>query len=206
MNRTLKILLMTDACFIFAVGLFGPIYAIFVNDIGGDLLDAGWAWAAFMLTAGVVVFLMSRWENRVRHYEQLVIGGYAVRSLAIFGYIFVGSPLHLMAVQALLGIGEAFTIPAYDALFTMHIDHGQEASQWGNWEAMYYIVTSMSAILGAAAATAFGFQALFVMMFGVSIVGLLLSIRLMPEIISRLPKTVAVLITGKAGVRKGDKR
>ncbi|MBU2561340.1 MAG: MFS transporter [Nanoarchaeota archaeon] len=204
MNRTLKTLLLTDACFIFAVGLFGPIYAIFVENIGGDLLDAGWAWAAFMLTAGIVVFLMSRWENRVKHYEQLIIGGYAMRSVAIFGYIFISSPLHLMIVQVLLGLGEAFTIPAYDALFTTHIDKGKEASRWGDWEVMYYIVTASSAIIGAGIVTALGFQTLFLIMFGVSILGLLLSIRLMPEIISRLPKTAAVLITGK--VRKGGGR
>lgn len=204
MNRILKTLLLTDACFIFAAGLFGPIYAIFVENIGGDLLDAGWAWAAFMLTCGVVVFLLSRWENRFKHYEQLIIGGYAMRSIAIFGYIFISSPMHLMIVQVVLGLGEAFTIPAYDALFTTHIDKGDEASRWGDWEAMYYIVTAGSAIIGAGIATALGFQALFIMMFGVSIVGLLLSIRLIPEIISKLPKTAAVLLTGKGRRGKED--
>ncbi|MBW2997057.1 MFS transporter [Candidatus Woesearchaeota archaeon] len=192
MNKIIRMLLLTDACFIFAAGLFGPIYAIFVANIGGDLLDAGWAWGAFMLAAGVVVYVLSRWENRFKHYEQLIIGGYAVRSLAIFGYLFVSNPLSLIVVQVVLGLGEAFTLPAYDALFTRSIDKGQEASQWGDWEAMDYIVTAFSAIIGGAIATAFGFKILFISMFGVSLVGLMLSIRLAPQILGRLPRPVPV--------------
>jgi len=204
MNRTLKILLLTDACFIFAAGLFGPIYAIFVEGIGGDLLDAGWAAAAFMLAAGVVVFLLSRWENRVHHFEPMIIGGYAIRTVAIFGYIFVADAWHLMVVQIILGLGEALTIPAYDALFTTHIDKGQEASRWGDWEAMAYIVTALSAVIGASIATAFGFQTMFIAMFGVSLGGLIISIRLMPELIHRLPKRASVMMTGSR--KKSRKR
>ena len=197
MNKTIRMLLLTDSCFIFAAGLFGPIYAIFVENIGGDLLDAGWAWGAFMFAAGAVVFVLSRWENRFKHYEQLIIGGYALRSLAKFGYLFVSNPVSLVVVQVVLGLGEAFTLPAYDALFTRSIDKGQEALQWGDWEAMDYIVTALSAIIGGAIATVFGFKILFVLMFGVSLVGLMLSIRLAPRIISRLH-----LVPAEAGKEK----
>ena len=192
MKRMLKILLLADACFIFAAGLLGPIYAIFVSEIGGDLLDAGWAWAAFMLTSGIVVFLLSRWENKVKHYEKLIIGGYAIRSLAVLGYVFVNNPLQLMIAQAFLGLGEAFTLPAYDALFTKTVEKGKEAAQWGDWEAMAYIVTAFSAIIGSAVATAFGFRTLFMAMFGVSVMGLLLSIRLTPHIRQHTPEPVPV--------------
>ena len=129
--------------------------------------------------------------------ERGIIGGYAVRSLAIFGYIFVDSAWQLMLVQIILGLGEAFTLPAYDALFTQHIDKGQEASRWGDWEAMAYIVTALSAIVGAGIATAFGFQVVFIAMFGVSILGLILSIRLMPGIMQKLPKRASVRLTRK---------
>jgi MFS family permease len=197
LKKALKILLLTDACFIFAAGLLGPIYAIFVSEIGGDLLDAGWAWAAFMLTSGIVVFLLSRWENKVHHYEQLIVGGYAIRVVAIFAYIFVQSPMQLMMAQALLGLGEAFTLPAYDALFTKSIDKGREAAQWGDWEAMDYIVTAFSAIIGSAIAMAFGFRALFMGMFCVSVVGLVLSIRLAPGLRQQASPVLAGARNGK---------
>ena len=43
MKRKLKILLMASALLMLAGGLFGPIYAVFVEQIGGDLLTAGGA-------------------------------------------------------------------------------------------------------------------------------------------------------------------
>ena len=178
MKKALKILLFTDACFLFAAGLIGPIYAIFVEEIGGDILDAGWAWAVFMLTSGIVIFVLSRWENKVQHYEQMVIGGSALRSIALFSYLFVGSPAQLFMAQALLGLGQAVTVPAYDTLFTKSLDKGKEASQWGNWESMYYIVTAVSAVAGSAIAATFGFKVLFAAMFGISIMGLITAIQL----------------------------
>ena len=51
MQRKLKILLFASALFMLAGGLFGPIYAVFVEEIGGDLLTAGGAYAAFSIAA-----------------------------------------------------------------------------------------------------------------------------------------------------------
>jgi MFS family permease len=193
LNKTIRILILGEACFMFAAGLFGPIYAIFVTDIGGDLLDAGWAWALFMLTAGALLYVLSRWENKYKHYEQLVIGGYTAQAIAVFCYIFVQNSWQLMVVQVVLGIGEAFTVPAYDALFTKSIKHGEEAKTWGDWETMKYIVTAISAIIGGAIATVFGFRGLFLFMFAMSILGLLVLIRLMPRWMHYIKPTPAEL-------------
>jgi hypothetical protein len=196
LKNALRILLITDACFIFAAGLFGPIYAIFVERIGGDLLDAGWAWAAFTLTSGIVIFLLSRWEDRVVHYEQLIIGGYTLRSIAVFGYLLVSSPAHLLAVQTLIGLGLALSSPAYDALYSKSLEKGREAAQWGDWEAMDYIVSALAAIIGSAIATAFGFPALFFLMFLISLAGVFVSIMLIPKFRRQFKE----LVIAKAGV------
>jgi hypothetical protein len=192
----LKLLLLTDACFIFAAGLFGPIYAIFVQRIGGDLLDAGWAWAAFTLTSGIVIFLLSGWEDRVVHYEQLIIGGYALRSIGIFCYLLISTPMQLLVVQVLIGLSLALSSPAYDALYSKSLEKGKEASQWGDWESMDFIVSAFAAIIGSAIAMAFGFATLFFIMFLISLAGVFVSIMLIPKFSHQFREFIAA----KAGV------
>lgn len=40
MKKGIKVLLISDAWINLAVGMIGPIYAIFVDEIGGGILDA----------------------------------------------------------------------------------------------------------------------------------------------------------------------
>ena len=55
MRRGLKILLLADGTANLALGMIGPIYALFVEKIGGDILDAGWAYFAFMVSSSPMI-------------------------------------------------------------------------------------------------------------------------------------------------------
>ena len=46
MSRTTKWLLVASSLWYFGEGLFGPLFAVFSEKVGGDLLDITWAWAA----------------------------------------------------------------------------------------------------------------------------------------------------------------
>lgn len=179
MNRILKYLLASEGFWMLSVGLFGPIYAIFVANIpGGDILSAGGAYAAFSFAAGFMVFFISRWEDHVKHKEKLIILGHAVGALGILGYLFIGSPAHLFIVQIILGIAEAIGSPAFDGIYSKNLDRGRFASEWGLYDSMDYIVTGISAAMGGLIATMLGFPVLFFIMFILSIVSLVVSVKL----------------------------
>lgn len=178
MNRTLRILLLSNGFFLLAAGLFGPIYAIFVEDIGGDILAAGNAYAAFSISAGLLIFFISRWEDHIKHKEKLVIGGWALSCVGYLGYMFVSTPWHLALVQVVFGIGTAICTPAYDGMYSGNLDKGRFASEWGMWESMYYIITAIASVVGAYIASCFGFSALFAVMFILSLAGLVSSLFL----------------------------
>ena len=175
MRRELKILLSAAGLFMLAGGLFGPIYAVFVDQIGGDLLTAGGAYGLYSISAGLLIFLISRWEDRVKHQEKLVVVGYILSCMGFLGYLLIKAPIHLFIVQIILGLGEAIVTPAYDSLYSRHLDKGRFASEWGLWESMNYVITAIAAVVGGFLANVFGFKILFVLMSAISLSGLAIS-------------------------------
>lgn len=177
MKALRRILLMADALFLFAGGLLGPIYALFVKEVGGDLLEASTTFALFMLTAGFVIFFLSFIEDKSRHQNFFVIAGYGLGVIGYVGYFFVTSTIGLFIVQAILGLSIALKDPAYDAMFSRSSEK-HLALSWGEWEAMEYMVLGISAIVGGYIAQEFGFQGLFLVMSTFSIVSFLISLYL----------------------------
>jgi len=177
MNSLRKLLLLTDAFYLLAGGLLGPIYALFVQKIGGDLLDASTTFAFFMFTAGIVVFLLALWEDKARHQKKFVIAGYGLGMVGALGYLFVTSTMGLFIVQIILGFAVALKDPAYDALFSTGQKH--LALAWGEWEAVDYFALGGGALVGGIVADQYGFHVLLWGMFGLSVLAFLLSLMLL---------------------------
>lgn len=177
MNSLRRLLLLTDAFYLLAGGLLGPIYALYVQKIGGDLLDASTTFAFFMFTAGVVVFLLGMWEDKSKHQKKFVIAGYGLGVIGALGYLFVTSTTGLFMVQIILGVAIAMKDPAYDALFSTGQKH--LALAWGEWEAVDYFALGGGALMGGLIADHYGFHVLLWCMFGLSLFAFLLSMLLL---------------------------
>lgn len=173
MHRELKILNTASAFHVFALGLFGPFFAVFVNDIGGSATVAGTSYSIYAIAAGVLMYLSSRFEESRERMDILLITGYGLSTIAFTGYIFVDRPIHLFLVQGLLGIATAITSPAFDELYSKNLDAGHEALQWGIWESMYWIVSGTSALLAGIIVDSYGFSPLFALMAALSLLSTL---------------------------------
>lgn len=178
MHKQLKLFLAANSFFIIALGMFGPIYAIFVQEIGGDILAAGSAWATFMITSGIGIFFMGRIVDKIQKEKEILMTGYALTSLGFLGYYFVSNIYHLFAVQILLGLGYVMIDPAGNSFYTKYLEKGKIASQWSAWEGSYFTLTGIAAIIGAFLVKLFNFRILFLIMFSTSLIGLILSTRL----------------------------
>ncbi|QQR84020.1 MFS transporter [Candidatus Peregrinibacteria bacterium] len=178
MKKGIKILLVSDGWVNLALGMIGPIYAIFVEEIGGDILDASWAFSTYMFTAGIIMYLLSKWEDKAKHKEKFVVAGYALTSLGCLMYFFVHNQATLLLTQAVLGLSVAILSPSFDAIYSHYVKASEEASNWGIWEALSYIATAIAAIIGGYIANSFGFKTLFVVMFIVSLFGTIQSFAL----------------------------
>ncbi|MBU0731756.1 MFS transporter [Patescibacteria group bacterium] len=164
MKRPLKVILGTNALVILAGALLTPIWAIYVEGIGGDILTAGFAYAIFLIVAGVVIVVFGKLEDKIKRKDLVVVVSYAIMGVGFFCYLLVKSPWQLFIVQAIIGLGEAIYIPALNALYDRFIEEKKAASQWGSWDGMIYIVAGVAAISGAVIADYLGFSMLFIAM------------------------------------------
>ncbi|MBI3980598.1 MFS transporter [Candidatus Microgenomates bacterium] len=163
-NRAIRILVATNGLVLVAGAMLAPIYAVYVDIIGGDLMDASFAGGVFALAAGTTVLLAGKFSDRVKEQELVVVTGYVVMGIGFLLYIFVDSVIFLFLVQVLIGFGEAFYSPAFDAVYSKHIENSKAGSQWGAWESMNYFTAAIGAVLGGLVVKNFGFTPVFIIM------------------------------------------
>lgn len=178
MNTELKILNAASAFSIFAAGLFAPFYAVFVKDIGGGAFIAGTSYSIYAVAAGLLILASSKLENKAVDTRKLVVAGYMLSTIGFFGYLFVENPWQLFAVQGIVGLATAVSSPAFDEVYSRNLDEGKYAYEWGIWESMYWIVSGISAIVAGYIIQNFGFETLFTVMGSMSVIGTIISLKL----------------------------
>lgn len=163
-NKAITILLVTNAIILFAGAMLGPIFALFVDEVGGSLLDASLAGGAFALTAGITVVVSGRLSDRIKENELIIVIGYLILGTGFLLLLITHSIITLLIVQVLLGLGEAIYSPAFDSVYSKHLDAGRVGTEWGAWEAINYFSAAIGAVAGGLVVTWFGFSGLFIMM------------------------------------------
>ena len=163
-NKALRILILTNALVLVAGAMLGPIYALFVERIGGSLLDASLTGGFFALTAGITTLIAGKYADKLKRAELIVVGGYALMGIGFLLYTQVTSIYFLFAVQILIGFSEAIYTPAFDALFSIHLTKKKAGREWGAWESMSYFSLAIGAAIGGLTATYLGFNTLFIFM------------------------------------------
>lgn len=164
MNRALRILLWTNGLILFAGAMLGPIYALYVEKVGGDLLDASFAGAIYAVAAGFTTLFSGTYSDKVKNDELIVVAGYIIVGIGFLAYLIVNSVLMLFVVQVIIGLGEAVYSPAYDSIYSKHLDGHKSGKQWGAWESMAYFIIAIGAVLGGYIVTKVGFNAMFILM------------------------------------------
>ena len=164
LNKPLKILLITNAVILFAGAMLGPIYALFIEDIGGDLMDTSIAGGIFSLAAGVTTLVSSKYSDKIKENELIVVLGYIIVGVGFLSYLWASSVIYLFIIQALIGFGEAIYSPAFDAIYSKHLDKDRSGMQWGAWESMNYFTLAVGSFVGGILVSLFGFNFLFVIM------------------------------------------
>ena len=160
MNKKTKILLYTNSLILLASSILGPIYALYLGNIGANLLQASMAMCIFALVAGITTYLTGNYVDS-HDPKKVMVLGYFLIGTAFFLYNFANSLVFIYALQILVGIGEAIYSPAFDKVYTISMSKNKIGSTWGVWELSNYFSQALGAVIGGVISQLYGFNMIF---------------------------------------------
>jgi|SRR3989344_2461247 len=173
LNGSLRILIATNAIFVFTMGLFLPFYAVFVQKIGGNIAFAGLSWGLFQIVCGLLTFWMADMQIHIKEQELILVLSYFLRGIVFASYAFMSSWQQLLITQVLWGVAAALSAPVFDGTYAKHTSDELSVLQWGSWEGIAAIAAGLAALVGGVLIESFGFTSIFVSM---SVISFLLGI------------------------------
>ncbi|MDO8463471.1 MAG: MFS transporter [bacterium] len=178
-NPVVRFLILSDTIILGSWGLFGPVFALFIEDFvqGGNEAVAGLAAAIYLFTKSALQIPVAYIIDRIRGERDdfwILLVASVLMSLTPLLYLFVSTPFHLYLVQFFLGLFASFTFPTFMAMFTRHIDRSKEGTEWGIYYTLIDITGATLAALGGYLAASEGFPTLIITVVVLSVIGSLL--------------------------------
>ena len=161
--------------------MLGPLFAVFAQKIGGDILDITWAWATFLIMTGVMYILIGKIISGKKNKAKVMVIGYGLNALFTFAYLFVSTPWHLLIVQAGLGFAEALGTPTWDTLFAENTEKEHDSFAWGLAGGQAQIVTGIAIIAGGLIVHFLSFNILFITMGCMQIIATVIQARILKK-------------------------
>lgn len=174
-----KILLWGSNIWYLGEGMLGPLFAVFTQRIGGNILDITWAWAIYLAVTGSLMIYIGRIAGKKVALEKLLLAGYFLNALFTFSYLLVQNPFQLLLVQVGLGVAAALAVPPWSALYATSENNDHAAYVWGLVNGAYYLVTAGAVVLGGLIVNYFSFTVLFVTMGLIQIAATLYQARIL---------------------------
>lgn len=182
MKNQLKILLYSNYLNIFAYSLFGPLYALFVLQVGGSAFQVGTTWGVYMLVAGILMFYFSKIaDHSESNRRKMITSGYFILAFGALAFIFVQNPIHIYFVQLLNALGVGMLDPAWKAVYAKSEDKGKEVQEWALFDGGDKILIAIAAFLGGIFITFYSFRNLFIIIFLVQIIAAVISMKLLKK-------------------------
>jgi predicted MFS family arabinose efflux permease len=182
MHRNIKILLTCSMLIHGGINLLAPIYAIFIKNIGGSLLDASITVGFYAILKGILYFIFSKFKESKFSRKAMISFGYFIFFISYIMYLFVSNVTHVLIIQGLLAFGEVIINPSWSAVIANALTKGKERSIYSDFYGYRSIAEGGAAILGGILTTQLGFNVLFGLMAGFALMASVLSLLLEEKI------------------------
>ena len=192
-NHVVKTLVVSDFFINSGFAVFGPVFAVFVTKqiTGGSLEVIGFAAAIFQIfKSGLQIPIARYLDKNHGEYDDYysMIFGTSLIAIVPFLYLFASQAIHIYLIQALYGIGAAFAIPPWYAIFTRHVDKMRENVEWSMDSIAIGIGGATMAATGGILAQKFGFQTVFILGGLFAISGAFIQARIFRDIKEKVPQ------------------
>src|SRR3989344_3168297 len=168
-NHVVRTMVLSDFFINAGFSVFAPVFAICITGQiqGGSLQVVGFAAAIFQIFKSSlqipIAKVLDRDHGEYDDFYSMIFGTSLIATVP-FWYIFASEPIHIYIIQAIYGIGGAFAIPPWYAIFSRHIDNLKENVEWSFDSVAIGIGGASAAAIGGILADKFGFQ--FIFLFG----------------------------------------
>ena len=176
LSLTIRLLTVSDAVLATALGLFGPIFAVYLVEqiVTENALEViGVGTAIYLLTRSLgqmpIAILIDRIKGELDDFY-ILLAGNTIFIIVPLLYIFVTEPWHLFIVQFVYGLGAAMVFPSWYAIFTRHVDKGKEGFEWGAYQTTVDMASAIAAPIGALIATIYGFSVVLMIAAGLGLI------------------------------------
>ena len=163
MNRTMKLLMLSDIFVLTGFGLIQPILAIYIDGgvSGGSMLSAGIASALFMFTKSLVQLPFGKYvDNQARKTQWLILGTLLMTLVPVI-YVTANSIYQIYVAEIVYGLGSGLAYPTWLGLWSANLEKGKESFQWSVYSTATGLGTAATGAVGAAVASLVGFSATF---------------------------------------------
>lgn len=164
MHRNIKILLTCSILIHGGINLLAPIYAIFIKNIGGTILDAGVTIGCYAILKGVFYFLFRKLKENKFSRKLMISLGYFLFFIGYVFYLFATNIFHVIGIQALLAFAEVIINPSWSAVIANALEKGSERKIYSDFYGYRSVFEGLAAILGGILASSLGFHFLFGLM------------------------------------------
>lgn len=192
-NHVIKTLVLSDFFVNAGFSVFAPIFAIFVTKqiSGGTLEVVGFA-AAIVQIAKILLEIpiakfLDRNHGEYDDFYSLIFGSFLI-AMVPFMYLIATEVKHLYFISALYGMGIAFTVPPWYAIFSRHLDKLNESFEWSLDSVAIGLSGAGAAAVGGILAQKFGFNFIFVVGGIFAIFGGLNQIRIFKDLKEKVGK------------------
>lgn len=166
-NAVVKRFVWADLVWLSGWGLLAPIFAVFVLQQipGATVVTVGTAAAVYWILKSLiqipVAIAIDRTSSERDDYLVLVVS-LMLAGLTSFSYILVHTVWQLYLVEVLHAVSFALYIPAWNGIFTRHLDPKHRALEFALDSGAVGIATGIAGLLGSIVMQAFGFQIIFI--------------------------------------------
>lgn len=166
LNKVIRYFILCDLLLFSGWGLLAPIMSIFVIEhiTGASIFNAGAAvslfWAARSTIQLPVASFLDRRKGEKDDFYALIIG-LLLASLAAFSFSLVNTIRELYIVMVIQGLAFGFYAPAWQGIFSRHLDKDKVALNWAMDNVVLGVASMITGLIGGYLAHTFGFDIIF---------------------------------------------
>jgi len=164
MNNSLKLLLIINSVFVLAANMLGPLYAVYIEGLGGSITMVSGTWSVMLLSVTLANLALIKYGDRVKEHEHFLLSGFILRAIAWISFIYAHSIFHIILIQIIIGVGEAVGSTGFDAIFAEHLDRARHIRDYATWKMLSNLIAAFATMIGGLIVTQYGFNPMFYVM------------------------------------------